>query len=139
MAIRSSLRGATRVWILFGSCLFVSFIFLPLKVGSQTASVSQPLPRIRVRADRAFITEKGKPFVPFGVTYYRPGTGWAPQVWKQFDAGATRADFKLMKSVGINCVRVFLSYGSFYRQPGVLDKEGLAKFDQFIELAEAAG
>ena len=34
---------------------------------------------------RSFETEAGKPFVPFGVNYYRPGTGWAPQVWKQFD------------------------------------------------------
>ncbi len=108
---------------------------------AQTAEASQPrLPKITIAADgRTFAAEHGRPFVPMGVTYYRPGTGWAPQVWKQFDVAATRADFARMKQLGINCVRVFLSYGSFYRDPGVLRPEGLAKFDQFLELAEAAG
>jgi hypothetical protein len=85
------------------------------------------------------VTERGRPFVPFGVNYYRPGTGWAPQVWKQFDLEALRADFTRMKDLGVNCVRVFLSYGSFYQEPGVLLSDGLAKFDQFLALAEATG
>jgi len=74
-----------------------------------------------------------------GVTYYRPGTGWAPQVWKKFDAEATRRDFFRMKQWGVNCVRVFLSYGSFFKEPDALCPEGLAKFDQFLAAAEAAG
>lgn len=98
------------------------------------------LPKIRIAADgRSFTTDTGKPFVPFGVNYYRPGTGWAPQVWKQFDAEATRKDFARMKSMGVNCVRVFLTYGSFYTDPGELRAEGLEKFDQFLKLAEQAG
>ena len=82
---------------------------------------------------------KGKPFVPFGLTYFRSGTGWAPQVWKKFDAEATHRDFIRMKVLGVNCVRVFLSYGSFYQEPGKLEPEGLAKFDQFLKLAEEEG
>ncbi len=101
---------------------------------------AQGLAKIRIAKDgRTFVTENGKPFVPLGVTYYRPGTGWAPQVWKQFDPEATRKDFAQMKDLGINCVRVFLSFGSFYKEPGVLQPEGLAKFDQFLALAEEAG
>jgi hypothetical protein len=86
-----------------------------------------------------FQTETGRPFVPFGVTYYRPVTGWAPQVWKQFDAAATQRDFKLMKAAGVNCVRVFLTFGSFLPEPGKLSEEGLGKFDKFLELAEREG
>ncbi len=98
------------------------------------------LPKIRVSpAGRGFVTETGRPFVPFGITYYRPRTGWAPQVWKQFDPAATRKDFARMKDLGINCVRVFLSYGSFYTDPGVLKPDGLQKFDEFLNLAEEAG
>jgi endo-1,4-beta-mannosidase len=101
---------------------------------------AQDLPKVRVaRNGRGFVTESGKPFVPFGVSYYRPGTGWAPQVWKQFDADATRQDFARMKEMGVNCVRVFLSFGSFYRAPGALDPNGLAKFDQFLAIAAEAG
>lgn len=98
------------------------------------------LPKVRIaKGGCTFVTERGRPFVPFGVSYYRPGTGWAPQVWKQFDAAATREDFTRMKALGVNCVRVFLSYGSFYTDPGVLRPEGLEKFDQFLDIAERAG
>lgn len=104
------------------------------------APAASKMPRIRVAADgRTFETVDGRPFVPLGVTYYRPGTGWAPQVWKQFDAEATRADFARMKQLGVNCVRVFLSFGSFLTKPDALDPDGLAKFDQFLEIAESAG
>ena len=100
----------------------------------------QPLAKIKVARDsRTFVTSKGQPFVPFGVTYYRPGTGWAPQVWKKFDAEATRQDFQRMRALGVNCVRVFLTYGSFYSTVGELNAEGIAKFDRFLELAEEAG
>ena len=111
-----------------------------LLAAGQLWAADQPLPKVRIARDgRSFETDAGKPFVPFGVSYFRPGTGWAPQVWKQFDAEATRKDFARMRELGINCVRVFLSYGSFYSEPGVLKEEGLGKFDQFLSLAEQAG
>lgn len=101
---------------------------------------SPKIPKIRIAGDGGtFVLDTDKPFHPFGVTYYRPGTGWAPQLWKQWDAAATRQDFIRMKELGINCVRVFLSYGSFYSEPGVLRPEGLAKFDQFLSIAEDFG
>lgn len=112
----------------------LALFHVPFQVGKAA------LPRIRIAANRrSFETADGKPFVPFGLTYYRPGTGWAPQLWKQFDAEATRRDFELMKRLGVNCVRVFLTYESFYRKPGELDPAGLAKFDQFLVIAERAG
>ena len=98
------------------------------------------LPKIRVAPDgRTFQTADGKPFVPMGVNYYRPGTGWAPQVWKKFDAEATRRDFAQMRQLGVNCVRVFLTFGSFLQQPDQLSAEGLDRFDQFLQIAEEAG
>jgi len=104
------------------------------------SSAPQSMAKIKVARDaRAFVTSKGKPFAPFGVNYYRPGTGWAPQVWKKFDLEATRQDFQRMKTLGINCVRVFLTYGSFYTTLGKLNPEALEKFDRFLELAEEAG
>ena len=113
---------------------------VPRQSAPAHAESGQALPKVRIAKDgRGFSTEKGRPFVPFGLTYYRPGTGWAPQVWREFDAQATRKDFARMKELGLNCVRVFLTYGSFYTEPGVLRPEGLAKFDQFLALAEEAG
>ena len=118
------------VLLLLGACLGT------LAQSTKTA----PLPKIQISPDgRGFVTAEGKPFVPFGVNYYRPGTGWAPQLWKKFDAEATRHDFVRMNELGVNCVRVFLSCGSFYQEPGKLEPEGLAKFDEFLRLAEAQG
>ncbi len=109
------------------------------RAGEQVAERS-PLPKIRITpAGRTFETEEGKAFVPFGVNYYRPGTGWAPQLWKQFDAQATRQDFDHMSRLRVNCVRVFLTYGSFFMEDDSLNAEGLAKFDQLLRIAEEAG
>src|SRR5262249_40186901 len=46
---------------------------------------------------------------------------------------------KVMKELGVNCVRVFLSYQSFYSDPGVLRSEGLSEFDQFLAIAKEFG
>lgn len=101
---------------------------------------SEVLARIRVAADgRGFETDQGKPFVPFGINYYRPGQGWAPQLWKKFDAEATRKDLALMKEFGVNCVRVFLTYGSFLMETNRVSLAGMEKFDQFLKLAEDVG
>jgi len=98
------------------------------------------IPKILIAEDgRSFKTEDGKPYVPFGVNYFRPGTGWAPQIWRTFDETAFREDFALMQEIGVNCVRVFLTYGSFLTEKGKVDPEGLAKFDKFLAIAEDYG
>lgn len=113
-------------------------MFTALTIWALSGRALSELPKVRVDGAR-FRTDDGKLFVPFGVNYFRPGTGWAPQVWKQFDEEAIRQDFARLKALGANCVRVFLSWGSFYEKPGVLSPEGVAKFDRFLELAEEAG
>ncbi len=125
---------------LLASALSFSSVFAAQTESASATGAKQALPAIRIAKDgRTFETENGRPFVPFGVNYYRPGTGWAPQLWKKFDPEATRADLRRMKELGVNCIRVFLTYGSFYTDPGALRPEGLEKFDQFLVLAEEAG
>lgn len=128
----------------FGMTILTIMMLLPAIRPSIASGAGEAirakLPKILVSQDgRSFATDRGKPFVPFGVNYFRPDTGWAPQVWKKFDPEATRMDFVRMKELGVNCVRVFLSYGSFLMETNRLMPEGLAKFDQFLEIAEQAG
>ena len=120
---------------------FLSLIVLFLSVILPSALYGgDKLPKVLIAADgRSFVTEDGKPFVPFGVNYFRPGTGWAPQLWKTFDEAAFREDFALMRETGVNCVRVFLTYGSFMNEKGKVDPEGLAKFDTLLDIAEEYG
>jgi hypothetical protein len=108
--------------------------------GAGEVSTAGNPPRIRVdAAGKGFVDAAGRRFTPCGVSYYRPGTGWAPQLWKQFDAEATRRDFQRMKRMGLNVARVFVTFGSFYSQPGQLDPAGLAAFDRLLDLADEAG
>src|SRR5262249_8991908 len=125
---RRPLRQATRLTLPCGSGRYAAVCLLSCLV--LRLAVADVLPQIGIaKGGRTFVTDHGKPFVPMGVTYYRPGTGWAPQVWKQFDEEATRKDLTLMKGLGVNCARIFLSFGSFYQTPGKLEQEGLQKFD----------
>jgi len=128
----------TKRWII--TAMLSVFCTQGVLTGAETPLPAKTPPKIRVeRGQHGFIGATGKPFVPFGVNYYRPGTGWAPQLWKQFDAQATRRDFARLKKQGANVVRVFISFGSFFTEPGKLNAEGLAKFDQLLDLADEAG
>lgn len=140
----ASRRGNTLMRLqsfsLLGSATLSALLAARESAPANNTNSARPLPKILIaKAAGGFVTEAGKPFVPFGVNYYRPGTGWAPQIWKQFDPEATRKDFARMKDLGVNCVRVFLTFQSFYTDPGELRTEGLAKFDRFLALAEETG
>ncbi len=124
----------------------ISIAIIVSVIGARAAPGGDTLPRpaksppkIGLNCPYTGFVAAHEPFVPFGVTYYRPGTGWAPQLWKQFDAEATRRDFARLKKQGANVVRVFISFGSFFTEPGRLDPEGLAKFDRLLDLADEAG
>lgn len=124
----------------FLAIVFICLLLPGERGQAQAAKDESGLPKISIAPDgRSFRQGTLEPFVIFGANYFRPGTGWAPQLWKQFDLEATGKDFKLMKKLGINCVRVFLSYGSFFQEQDKLTEEGLAKFDTFLQLAEEAG
>lgn len=86
-----------------------------------------------------FETRSGKPFIPWGLTYFRPETGWAPKVWRMFDPEVTRMDFIRLKAMGGNCVRVFLTYNEFLTAPDKVNESGLKKLDEFLKIAEETG
>jgi len=120
--------------------VLLPFVLIAATPDPDAVPSGEHLPRVRVDRTRCgFVDASGRPFVPFGVSYYRPGTGWAPQLWKKFDAEATRRDFAQLRKLGANVVRVFVSFGSFFREPDRLDPDGLAKFDKLLDLADEAG
>jgi len=85
---------------------------------------------------RGFIErDSGRPYIPFGTNYYDPNTGWAPKLWRQFDAQKVREHFRVMSEMGVNCARVFLTAGSFQPSAEVIDESALAKLDKMVEIA----
>lgn len=112
----------------------------PVALSTEDRGASGVLRKILVHPGwRGLATSDNKPFIPFGAAYFRPNTGWAPRLWQQFDAAATRRDIIRLRANNLNTVRVFLPSGSFYRRPGLLEPEPLDKFDRFLALAEEVG
>jgi len=92
---------------------------------------------IAVASDgRSFVERgSGRPYIPFGTNYYDPNTGWAPKLWRQFDAERVREHFRVMSEMGVNCARVFLTAGSFQPTAETIDEQALAKLDKMVEIA----
>ncbi|HOB90969.1 MAG: beta-galactosidase [Bacillota bacterium] len=75
------------------------------------------------------------PFVPIGVNYFAQGIGWAPKVWTQFRPDAFKEDFPLMREMGMNVIRVFLSIAPFIPEDKVLSDEAMSKCRTMLDLA----
>jgi endo-1,4-beta-mannosidase len=82
--------------------------------------------------------DSGRPYIPFGTNYYDPHTGWAPKLWKQFDAEKVREHFRVMRELGVNCARVFLTAGSFQPDAERVEEGALKKLDALVEIAREA-
>ncbi|MHC4642009.1 MAG: hypothetical protein ACYS32_10215, partial [Planctomycetota bacterium] len=92
---------------------------------------------IVVSADGQGFSERdsGRSYIPFGTNYYDPHTGWAPKIWRQFDAEKVREHFLVMSKLGVNCARVFLTAGSFQPDANTISEESLSKLDTLIKIA----
>lgn len=127
------------IWL--AAVLAAAMLLLNANLTAQDAAQDQvagPLPRVTVRDGKLMLPD-GRRFFAIGVNYFRPGTGWAPQLWKQFDESAVERDFALLREYGVRCVRVFLTFGSFFSKPDRLDEIGLNRLDRMLTIAEKNG
>ncbi len=81
-------------------------------------------------------TSTGEIFIPYGTNYFDPQTGWAPKLWKMFDASRVNQHFSMMSDIGVNVARVFLTAASFQPDIDKISNEGLDKLDALIEIAK---
>jgi hypothetical protein len=84
-------------------------------------------------------TDKSRSYIPFGTNYYDPHTGWAPKLWRRFDAEKVRQHFHVMNGIGVNCARVFLTTGSFQPTAEKIEEQALTKLDKLVEIARENG
>ena len=127
-------RGSRCSWqLILVSTLLLFFPFCIKAEGADRSSMGL----IVVGPDgRGFIERGlGRPFIPFGTNYYDPHTGWAPKLWRRFDAKKVREHFRVMGEMGVNCARVFLTAGSFQPTSDDVAEEALAKLDILVRIA----
>jgi len=71
-----------------------------------------------------------------GINYYPKGKVWN-DFWSGFDAAEVRRDLGTIRSMGFNCIRIFLQYDSFGREN--LDNGAAAKLSMVLSAAADEG
>jgi endo-1,4-beta-mannosidase len=118
--------------------ILVLMVIMAVGFHSTSSAAKPKMELIVVDADgQGFIErDSGRPYIPFGTNYYDPHTGWAPKLWRQFDAEKVREHFRLMSKLGVNCARLFLTAGSFQPTAKTIDEKSLKKLDTLIKIAQ---
>jgi hypothetical protein len=99
------------------------------------------LPRVRVSDDKTgfVLAPGGKPFVPWGFNYDHDPKGRLLEDYWQDEWPAVEADFRQMKALGANVVRVHLQFGKFMTAADKPDEKALARLGKLLALAEETG
>ncbi len=115
------------------------FVVVTLYAGVPPPTAGGAEGYVRVSADGSGFVVGGMPWYPFGCNYFDPHVGWPPKLWQQFDAEKVESHFRVMRGLGVNVVRVFLTAQSFFPAPPNLDPSALQKFDKMLAIARRYG
>lgn len=122
-------------------CLLAPIVFIAAEAIASSHVANAGMELIVVAPDgRGFVErDSGRAFIPFGTNYYDPNTGWAPKIWRRFDAGKVRRHFSVMRELGVNCARVFLTAATFQPNAETIDQNALEKLDTLVGIARESG
>lgn len=114
---------------------------LTLFLGATAAySETEGLEFIRVSPDgRGFETESHKPFSPWGFNYDRDNDGLLIEDYWNSDWPRLEGDFREMKALGANVVRVHLQFAKFMKSADEADEKALEQLGRLVKLAEEIG
>lgn len=95
------------------------------------ATAEGPLPQVRLKGN--YFQRNGRPFIPAGVHWVpaRAAMQW-PMEW---DPAGVEADFRKMRELGVNTVRLDLVWAWFEPRPGDYNPAAFAQLDELIKLA----
>jgi hypothetical protein len=95
------------------------------------------LPRIRVADDgRRFVDASGRTFVPWGFNYDHDAPGRLIEDYWEDEWEEVEQDFREMKDLGANTVRVHLQFGKFMDGPDKPNRRALDRLERLVRLAE---
>ena len=120
------------------NCRLFASAVLALILGGSAQAQLEP---IRVAGDRkSFVAEpSGRAFVPLGFNYDRDAGGTLLEDYWGRDWPRVEADFREMKALGANVVRVHLQFGRFLPTRGHPDPDNLDRLGRMLALAEKVG
>lgn len=94
---------------------------------------------ISVGSQATFVTDSGDRFTPWGFNYDHDVPGRLLEDYWANEWPLVEADFREMKSLGANVVRIHLQFGRFMLSATEPNRESLARLHRLVELAEATG
>ena len=99
---------------------------------------AKPLEWVRVdKEGRGFVlAESGRRFVPWGVNYDHDEAGRLLEDYWEKEWAKVEEDFREMKQLGANLVRVHLQFGRFMRAKDRPDEAALDRLARLVQLAE---
>ena len=99
-----------------------------------------PMERVRLSADGGgFMLERsGRRFVPWGFNYLGRHGELVEESWDK-DWPRLERDFRQMRKLGANVVRVHLQFATYMKSPGVVDRAELNRLRRMLDLARDNG
>lgn len=112
-------------------------------VVAATRATGAAMEGVRISSDgKSFVlAESGRPFRVWGVNYDHDtvGQGRLLEDYWQDEWDTVRGDFREMKELGANVVRVHLQFGKFMRGPDLSEEKAFAQLRRLLALAEETG
>lgn len=117
------------------------FACLLLTISSPTDSRSETMERVRVSDDGTsfVLAESGRLFSPWGVNYDRDDPGRLLEDYWEEEWKTVAEDFREMKELGANVVRIHLQFGKFMESAEQPDEGALSRLGKLLDLAGASG
>jgi len=104
---------------------------------AQSQPAAQPMRLVRVSDDQhGFVLDDGSPFVAWGFNYDHDEEGRLLEDYWGTEWAKVQEDFREMKDLGANIVRVHLQLGKFMQQPDEPNGVALDRLARVVELAE---
>jgi hypothetical protein len=121
--------------------LFITLVMSCVVYSQDLESGRSELGRIRVSDDQShFVDERtSSRFIPWGVNYDHDRSGRLLDEYWVDDWSTVESDFREMKSLGANCVRVHLQLGKFMDTPESPNQASLRQLRKLLQLAESTG
>lgn len=95
---------------------------------------------LRVSDDgKEFVTESGKPFVAWGFNYDHDRDGRLIEDYWETEWAKVEGDFREMKTLGANVVRIHLQFGKFMQAADEPNRDSLARLERLVALADETG
>jgi hypothetical protein len=117
---------------------------LPISLGRTAEPPATKLEAIRLSSDgKSFVLgDSGPPFRVWGVNYDHDATGANGRLLEDYwetEWDKVRHDFREMKGLGANVVRIHLQFGKFMDGPEMPNPRSLAQLSRLLGLAEETG